>query len=102
MKRATFNIRQTTGGLKQKQGYIFNLPYPKRVLFAVAKEGNDINSSIRWVVSELSTGLAIAFGKWDGTRKAAVAKAIERLRQVGAKSLKQQIDIAITEQGKTN
>lgn len=102
MKQTIFNIRQTTGKLKQKQGYVFSLPYPKQVLFAVAKEGNSINCSIRWVVSEFTTGLAVAFGKWDGTRKAVIAKATKRLRQIGAESLKQQIDIVITKQDKAN
>ena len=96
METIIFNIRQTTGTLLQKTGYVFRLPYPKRALLAIAKEGN------RWVVSELSTGYAIAFGKWDGTRKATIAKAAKILQRVGARKLKQYTDEIITEQGKAN
>ena len=102
MKRETFNIRQTTGKLLQKQGYIFQLPYPKRALFAVTKEGNTINSSLRWVVSETSTGFAVAFGKWDGTRKDTIARAEKILKQVGAKKLYQQVAEIVAEHGAAN
>ena len=102
MKRATFNIRQQSGELLQKQGYVFRLSYPKRALLAVAKEGNVINSSIRWVVSEMSSGLGVAFGKWDGTRKAVILEAARILRHVGAKKLKQYAAEAVALQGKAN
>lgn len=102
MKRTTFNIRQVSGELLAKQGYIFRLPYPKRALFAVAKEGNTINSSLRWVVSEMSSGLAVAFGKWDGTRKAAMAQAAKNVRDYGAKNMKREADEAIAEEGRAN
>ena len=101
MKRTTFNIRQTTGKLLQKQGYTFRLLYPKRVLFAVAKEGNDINSSTRWVVSEMSTGYACGFGQWDGTRKATIASVQESLRRIGARKIQSYIKEAIVLHGNT-
>ena len=102
MTRSTFNIRQTTGKLLQKQGYTFQLPYPKRALFAIAKEGNVINSSKRWVVTEMSSGLAVAFGKWDGTRKEAIARAEINLRKYGAREMKRYAKESIVEHGKAN
>jgi len=102
MKRAIFNIRQMSGKLLQKHGYVFCLSYPKRVLFAIAKEENEINSSVRWVVSEMSTGLAVAFGKWDDTRKATITKAPTALRKIGAKALFLQIKETIQKHGKAN
>lgn len=103
MKSATYNIRQRVENkLKQKQGYTFRLPYPKRFLFAVAKEENTINSYVRWVVSEYSTGFAIAFGRWDGTRKAAIARAQVNLNKVGARELKRLVDIETAAHGKAN
>ena len=102
MKRTTFNIRRTTGKLLQKQGYTFQLPYPKRALFAVAKEGNIINSSLRWVVTEMSSGLAVAFGKWDGTRKETIARAEVNLRQYGAREMYRYAKESIAEYGKAN
>ena len=99
MKQVTFNIRQYTGGLLEKRGYLFNLSYSKGFTFAVIKEGNEINSSIRWVVSEISTGYAVAFGKWDGTRKAAISGAKKILRKVGANQLKVYVYEIIAEHG---
>ena len=101
MKRTTFNIRQTTGKLLQRQGYTFRLPYPKRALFAIAKEGNVINSSKRWVVTEMTSGLAVAFGKWDGTRKDAITRAKVNLRRYGARNMKCYAKESIAEHGGT-
>ena len=95
MKKATFNIRRTSGKLLQKEGYIFRLPYPKRVLFAVTKEGNTINSSLRWVVTEMSSGYACGFGQWDGTRKATIAQVQKALHRIGAKKIQEYIKEAI-------
>ncbi len=102
MKKTILNIRQTTGKLKQKQGYVFHLSYPKQPLFVIAKEGNNINSSIRWVVSEMTSGLAIAFGQWGGTRKQTIVEAETILRKIGARKLQRQAKEAVKEHGLAN
>ena len=102
MKQATFNIRQNDGNLKQKQGYIFHLFYPKRFTFVTAQESNSINSSMRWNVSELSTGFAVYQGKWDGTRKAAIEQAEKILRKVGAAKFAHTTRSVIELHGKAN
>jgi len=78
------------------------LPYPKRPLFAAAKEGNVINSSLRWVITEMSSGYAVAFGEWDGTRKDATARATRQIRRFGAKEMMRIAKEIISEFGKAN
>ncbi len=93
MKKIKFNIR-TEKGLVEKTGYevIYNEPF-SAYRFAVRKVYNSINSDTRWVVTELSTGLAIGgnIRQHGQTRTNAIREGREILGIVGFDEFKQHV-----------
>lgn len=84
MKRLNYNGRTETGELLPHNGYdVTDIVNISSLRFGVHKEGNNINSSKRWVVTELSSGFAICAGDWDKPRIDALQKAQEIIEKYG-------------------
>lgn len=98
MKQTTFNIR-TDDGTEEKTGYRFIYPDYRDYEFAVHQQDNSINSEKRWIVTELSTGLAIGGNNWQKgkTRKAAISEAKEILDRVGKAALDKRVAETISQ-----
>ena len=93
MKRLTFNIR-TSDGLIEKTGYAVEYDsHYSTYKFAVHQISNSINSSKRWIVTELSTGLSLGGDNWQRgqTRYKAIREARDMLDIVGFDKFKQRI-----------
>ena len=85
MKKAQFDTRLSDQTTTTRNGYLFDYPDYPNYHFATYLASNNINSSKRWIVVELSSGLAIGGNNWQQgqTRKSAIQEAKEILTRVG-------------------
>lgn len=97
MKRLVFNTRTEAGDLVEQKGYAFELRRYAPLQFALYKSKCPINSNIRWVVVELSSGFAVGGNRWDRgqTQKAAIAEAVEILDRYGKAEVMAHVDTAL-------
>lgn len=97
MRKAQFDTRSDDGTVKTRTGYLFDWSDIPGYHFAIYRASNNINSSKRWIVIELSTGLAIGGNNWQNgqTRKQAIIEAKEILLRVGKIGLDNRIQEVI-------
>ena len=87
MKKITYNIRTNEGKLKQRKGFIVELPEYPALKLAVCKYNKDY-----WSVDELQTG-----GRWllADTRKAAIQKVKDYIEKRGIDFVMSTIETAV-------
>ena len=107
MKKIEFDTRSEDGSIPHRKGYFALLPGYERYLFGIYRASNIINSATRWIIVELSTGLAVGGNNWQKgqTRTKAIEEAKEILDRVGKLSLDKHIQENLDKQtisGKLN
>jgi len=93
MRKISFNICSNEGVKTLVFGYALDNPFG--LSLGIDKEGNNIDSSKRWCVTELVSGFILATGDWGGTRQQARDRAFARVQQYGVAEVKRRVDNAI-------